>query len=152
MMRSTIAFMCFLFLVALAAFSGASFEPGAWYEALEKPLLNPPDWIFAPVWTLLYLGITVAGWLVWRTGQAVAVPLALWAAQLGLNALWSYLFFGINRVGPALVDIVVLLVLVAATAASFMKRSKVAGALMVPYAAWVAFATYLNAGIWLLNR
>lgn len=151
-MRSLVAFGVFLLLVALAAASGAMFEPGAWYEALRKPPLNPPNWIFAPVWTLLYLGIAVAGWLVWRKGAATTVPLGFWLAQLALNALWSYLFFGINQTGLALVEIVVLLVMVVSTAVAFLRIDSVAGALMIPYAAWVSFATYLNAGIWYLNR
>ncbi len=151
-MRNVLALIAFIVLVGLAGYSGASFGPGAWYEALTKPPLNPPNWVFAPVWTLLYLAIAVAGWRVWRIGEAVAVPLALWLAQLVLNALWSFLFFGINRADLALIDILMLLALVIATAVAFMRRDRVAGGLMVPYAMWVSFATYLNAGIWYLNR
>lgn len=151
-MRSVLALGGFLALVALAALFGASFEPGAWYAGLRKPPLNPPAWIFPPVWSALYLAIAVAGWLVWRARPATRTPLALWGAQLVLNALWSWLFFGLNRPGAALLEIVVLLALVAATTAAFFRIRPLAGALLAPYAAWVAFAAYLNAGLWVLNR
>ena len=151
-MRSLLALVAFLALVALAASFGALFLPGEWYESLRKPPLNPPNWVFGPVWTLLYLGIAVAGWRVWRARPEVSTALGLWAAQLLLNALWSYLFFGLERPGLALVDITVLLVLILATTVVFFRIDRPAGALLVPYAVWVAFATYLNAGLWVLNR
>lgn len=151
-MRSAVALAVFLSCVALAALFGASFEPGAWYAELRKPPGNPPDWIFPPVWSALYLAIAVAGWLVWRARPATPLPLALWGAQLLGNALWSWIFFGLHRPGTALVEIALLLALVVATTAAFFRVRALAGALLVPYAAWVAFATYLNAGLWLLNR
>jgi len=141
----------FVVLVAGAALFGAAFEPGAWYAALRKPPLTPPNWIFAPVWIALYLGIAVAGWLVWRARPQLGTPLRLWGAQLALNALWSLLFFGLQRPGLALLEILVLLALVLATTATFLRIRPLAGWLFVPYAAWVAFAAYLNAGVWYLN-
>ena len=151
-MRGTFAFLIFLGCVGLASFFGAQFEPGDWYEALQKPPLNPPNWIFAPVWSALYLGVAVAGWLVWRSRPASRMPLALWGSQLVLNAVWSWLFFGLHRPGLALVDILVLLVVGVATLVSFRGIHPWAGRLFVPYVAWVSFATYLNAGLWYLNR
>jgi tryptophan-rich sensory protein len=151
-MRALSALVIFLLLVAAAAFVGAQFEPGEWYAALRKPPLNPPNWLFAPVWSLLYLGIAVAGWLVWRTGRGVRVPLALWSGQLVLNATWSPLFFGLHRPGLALLDLGLLLVLVVSTTVAFFRVRPLAGALLVPYAVWVGFATYLNGGVWYLNR
>lgn len=142
----------FVLLVAAAAAFGARFEPGSWYEGLRKPPLTPPNWIFGPVWSALYLGIAVAGWLVWREQPRRVGPLALWGAQLALNALWSLLFFGLQRPGIALLEIGVLLVLVTATTASFHRVRPLAGALFVPYSIWVGFASYLNAGVWILNR
>jgi benzodiazapine receptor len=142
----------FLVAVAATAFIAGRFRPGAWYEALAKPSWTPPGWLFAPVWFLLYLGIAVAGWLVWRAGGSGAtLPLALWVAQLVLNAAWSWLFFGLHRPGAALVDIVILLVLILAFVVAAYRVSRVAAWLVVPYALWVLFATALNAAIVRLN-
>ncbi|MBT8486243.1 MAG: tryptophan-rich sensory protein [Phycisphaerales bacterium] len=153
-MRAVTPLFVFLGLVAVAAFFGSNFTPGEWYQALQRPALAPPNWIFGPVWTLLYLAIAVAAFLVWRrperSGRALA--LVLWGTQLALNALWSYLFFGLERPGLALIEIVVLLGVIVATTVVFFSVRKSAGMLFVPYALWVSFATYLNAGFWYLNR
>lgn len=147
-----LAVVPFLLAVALTAFIAGRFRPGAWYAALAKPPWTPPSWLFAPVWFLLYLGIAVAGWLVWRAVRPVAVlPLALWVAQLVLNAAWSWLFFGLHRPGAALADIIVLLVLILAFVVAAYRVSSVAAWLIVPYALWVLFATVLNAAIVRLN-
>lgn len=152
MVRTYATLAVFVLLVALAAFFGARFEPSAWYEALRKPPFNPPGWVFAPVWSALYLCIALAGWLVWRIGTGTRIPLALWSGQLLLNAIWSFLFFGLERPDLALLDLVLLLVLVVSTTIVFFRVRPLAGSLFVPYAIWVGFAAYLNAGIWLLNR
>lgn len=152
MVRSAAALGTFIVLVALVALFGASFQPGDWYEALRKPLLTPPNWIFGPVWSVLYLCNAVAAWLVWRARPGRAAPLALWAGQLVLNALWSLLFFGLHRPGLALLEIALLLGLVVATTSAFFRVRSLAGWLLVPYVAWVGFASYLNAGLWQLNR
>lgn len=151
-MRSRVSLGVFIGVVALAAFFGSQFLPGGWYAELDKPPLTPPSWIFGPVWSLLYLCIAIAGWLVWRARLGSAMPLLLWASQLALNALWSFLFFGLQRPGLALIDIALLLSLIIATTVAFFRVRPLAGALFVPYAAWVAFASYLNAGFWYLNR
>jgi translocator protein len=125
-----------------------------WYPALNKPLWNPPSWIFAPVWTTLYLIMAVAAWLVWKKSprfSGVRVALILFFAQLALNCLWSFLFFGARNPALALVDIVLLLATLALTTWAFLGHSKLAGALMLPYLAWVSFATVLNFTIWQLN-
>jgi len=150
--RNLVALGIFIALVACAAFFGAQFEPGPWYERLQKPPLNPPNWVFAPVWSVLYVAIAVAAWLVWRARPASGVPLALWGGQLVLNAAWSLLFFGLQLSGVALVEILILLALLIATAASFHRVRAMAGLLLLPYVAWVSFAAYLNAGLWYLNR
>jgi len=142
----------FVALVALTALFGAQFEPGPWYESLRKPPLNPPNWVFGPVWSVLYLAIAVAGWLVWRDRPASAGPLVLWGSQLVLNAAWSLLFFGLHLPGLALVEIMLLLALLIATTVAFFRVRKVAALLFCPYVAWVCFAAYLNAGLWYLNR
>lgn len=151
-MRSLIPLAVFLLLVAAASIFGAQFMPGPWYDALQKPPLNPPSWVFGPVWTLLYLGIAIAGWLVWKHPDKRRVPLTLWGIQLLLNAAWSALFFGYQRMGLALVDILVLLGVIVATTVAFYRVRPLAGWLFVPYLAWVSFASYLNAGLWYLNR
>jgi len=151
-MRSVTALGVFLVLVVLAALFGAQFEPGDWYEGLRKPPLNPPNWIFGPVWSVLYLAIAVAAWLVWRARPGSFTPLALWGTQLVFNAVWSFLFFGLQRPGLALFEIALLLALVVATATAFFAVRRPAGILLLPYVAWVGFAAYLNAGLWLLNR
>ncbi|MBT8143257.1 MAG: tryptophan-rich sensory protein [Gammaproteobacteria bacterium] len=140
----------FLVVVFAIAGVGAMFTPGQWYETLAKPEWNPPNWIFGPVWTVLYVMIAVAGWLVWQR-EGVGVAMGLYAAQLVCNAAWSWLFFGRHAIGLALIDIVVLLVLIIATIAVFWPVSRVAAGLLVPYALWVGFATTLNATIWRLN-
>ena len=122
-----------------------------WYASLTKPSWNPPNWLFGPVWTALYICMTVAAWLVWRQGGARG-PLTLFAVQLALNAAWSWLFFGFHLPGAAFVEILVLQAAIAATTVvAFWPKSKAAGILMVPYLAWVAFASVLNFAIWRMN-
>jgi len=151
-MHSAAALAGFIVVVAIAALSGGVFQPGDWYEALRKPPLTPPNWVFGLAWSFLYLCIAVAAWLVWRARRGATMPLALWALQLVLNALWSVLFFGLHRPGIALIEIAVLLALVVATTFAFFRVRSLAGALLVPYVVWLGFATYLNAGVWFLNR
>ena len=123
---------------------------GTWYQGLAKPAFNPPDWVFAPVWTVLYLMIAVAGWRAWRRG--VSRPaLTVYAVQLALNLSWSFVFFGARLIGPALPVIAALLAAIVANAIVFWRVDRWAGALLVPYAAWVSFATLLNAALWRLN-
>jgi tryptophan-rich sensory protein len=127
--------------------------PGAWYASLAKPALTPPNAIFAPVWTVLYVLMAVAAWLVWRRAGlgGAAVPLALFVVQLVLNALWSYLFFGLHRVDIAFFDIVALWLAILVVMVLFWRKDWRAGALMLPYLVWVGFASYLNFALWLLN-
>ncbi len=136
-----------------AAWIGSRFQPGEWYSGLIKPALTPPGWVFGPVWTLLYAIMAVAAWLVWcRHGLANAIgPLGLFLGQLALNALWSYLFFGLQHPGLALLDIVVLWLVILATVKAFWRSHRPAGLLLLPYLFWVSFATYLNFQFWRLN-
>ena len=126
---------------------------GGWFQTLAKPPFNPPDWVFGPVWTVLYLMMAIAAWRVWRLnpGTVLRAPLVAFAVQLGLNLLWSVLFFGLQRPDLALMEILVLLAMIITTTVLFWHEDKIAGWLFVPYAAWVAFATILNASIWWLN-
>lgn len=138
-------------VTAVAAVGGlAAGSAGRTYAGLELPPFAPPSWLFGPVWTVLYVMIAVAGWLVWRA-SGWSLALTLWSAQLLLNLAWTPLFFAADLYVWALLDIVVLLVLVAWTAATFRRTSGPAAALMVPYLLWVGFATALNAAIVVLN-
>ena len=132
---------------------GSQFMPGAWYEALAKPTWTPPNWIFGPVWTLLYILMAVAAWLVWRRYgfKKARTALVLFLVQLVLNALWSYLFFGIHRIELALLDIALLWLLILAVTIVFWGKERLAGFLMLPYLAWVGFAACLNFALWQLN-
>jgi translocator protein len=137
---------------AVAGIGGLVTTPNIlnWYAGLAKPPWTPPDWVFGPVWSALYLSIAVAAWLVWRKGDA-RLPLVLFTFQLVFNAAWSWLFFGLHSPGIAFVDIVLLWAAIVATTIAFWSRSLVAGILFVPYLAWVSFATVLNFAIWRLN-
>lgn len=126
--------------------------PGSWYAGLAKPAWTPPNWLFGPVWTVLYVAIAVAGWLVWRrSGGRLTPALYVWIAQLIANALWSYLFFGLHRPGVAGVDIAALWVLILAFIVLSWPLSRVAAGLFVPYALWVTFAAALNLALWRMN-
>ena len=125
--------------------------PGPWYAELAKPTWTPPGWIFGPVWTVLYVLIALSASLVWRAQPRFGLPLVLWSAQLGLNTIWSWLFFGLERPGLAAIDIVVLLGTIIATAYAFVRVSRTAALLLLPYALWVGFASALNIAIWRLN-
>lgn len=125
-----------------------------WYDALIKPALNPPSWIFSPVWTVLYIMMAVSAFLVWKKGwkrKEVRLALAMFGVQLALNLIWSPLFFGLQNPLLALVDIIVMLAAIIWTIILFYKLSRPAAYLLIPYFLWVSFATYLNFSIWWLN-
>lgn len=124
--------------------------PGDWYAGLQKPSFNPPPWIFGPVWTVLYILVAVAGWLVWSRDPK-SLAMRMWIAQLVLNFLWSPAFFGLHKPGLALVVIVALLVAILGFMLQARRLDRLATWLFAPYLLWVAFATVLNAAIWWLN-
>ncbi len=130
-----------------------------WYQGLHKPRWTPPGWLFGPVWTLLYLAMGAASWLVWRrrreAGRPATLELGLYGSQLGLNLLWSILFFGRRRLDWALAEIGLLWAATprgVATLATFYRAEPLAGLLLVPYQLWTTFAAALNAAVWRLNR
>jgi len=147
--------------VAVSALGGwaTAASVGTWYQALAKPAFNPPNWIFAPVWSALYLMIAIAGWRVWRRGAGEAggagresrLALTVYAVQLVLNLSWSFVFFGARLIGPALAVIAALLAAILVNVTLFWRIDRTAGALLVPCAAWVSFAALLNAALWRLN-
>ncbi len=147
------AFFAFLGLCAFAALSGALFRAGAWYDALRKPSWQPPKWLFAPAWSILYLTIAFSGWLVWRKAglSAARFPLAAWGFSLGINALWSPLFFGLRNPLLGMIDITALWLSIVAVIVLFHPVSPAASLLLLPYLFWVTFAGMLNLAILRLN-
>lgn len=131
----------------------ASANAAGFYQSLSRPDWAPPPWLFGPVWTVLYLMIGVAAWLVWRerglTGARTA--LSLFVIQLVANALWTWIFFAWRRGALAFAEIVVLWILIVATMMAFWRIRRIAGALLIPYLAWVTFASALTYCIWKLN-
>ncbi len=128
-------------------------EIEGWYTTIAKPSWNPPDDIFGPVWTTLYVLMAIAAWLVWKPAgfKSAEVPLTLFAAQLALNIAWSWIFFALHQPGWAFAEIVFLWLTIVATTVAFFRSSKVAGLLLLPYLAWVTFASVLNFTIWQIN-
>ena len=123
-----------------------------WYAGLVKPSWNPPNWIFGPVWTMLYAMMAVAAWLVWRHGGPRRLAaLILFGVQLALNVSWSWLFFGLRQPGAALAEILLLWLAIGATARAFGLLSQPAALLLIPYLLWVGFAAVLNWALWRLN-
>jgi translocator protein len=144
--------LLWLLLPLLAGAFGSQFQPGAWYAALDKPSWNPPSWVFGPVWTVLYIMMGVAAWLVWdRYRGAARTALAVFVVQVVFNGLWSYLFFGLQSPALAFAGIVILWSLIVTTLVLFWRARTVAGVLLLPYLAWVSFAAVLNFTIWQLN-
>jgi translocator protein len=144
------AAVVFVIIVLAAASSGAIFKPGAWYDGLRKPGWTPPKWAFPVVWTILYLFIGYAGWLVWNEA-GWTLPLILWGVQMVANALWSFFFFGIRRMDLALVDVAILWLSIAAFIIFAWPVAPLASLLFVPYLVWVSAAAMLNHTVRSLN-
>lgn len=143
-------------VVAVSIIGGTATDtgPGTWYAGLEQPSWEPPDWVFGPVWSLLYVAMAVAAWLVARHGthaRPVQRALVLYAVQLALNLAWTLVFFGLENAVGGVVVIVALLVAIVATIGAFFRIDRVAAALLVPYVAWVAYATALTVAIAVSN-
>lgn len=144
--------------LAVGYFSGIATQSGVeeWFPTVEKPSFNPPDWIFAPVWSFLYILMGIAGGLVWARmeyqREEVRNALFFFAVQLALNGFWSVVFFGLRNPLLALIEIILLWLMIYETWFKFRKIDKMAGMLFLPYIAWVSFAAVLNASIWWLNR
>lgn len=128
-------------------------EVRGWYRTLNRPVIAPPNWVFGPVWTLLYALMAVAAWRVWLATPSTArtVGLTLFLVQLALNLAWSWIFFRSHAIGAALAEVVVLWLVIGITALVFGRVAPAAAWLLVPYLAWVSFATALNAAYWRLN-
>ena len=150
-MSKSLALVLFLLLVVGGGvLIGGLTNAGPWYDALQKPWFNPPPWLFGPAWTLLYILIAIAGWRVWKREPSGGL-MKLWWLQLVVNFLWSPAFFGLQNIGLALVIVLALLASVLAFIAMGWNRDRPAALLFMPYALWVAFASTLNASIYLAN-
>ncbi len=146
--------LVFMLLAFLPTVGAVAAPPGDWYAQLRKPPLNPPNWVFGPVWTVLYLLIGVSAWLVWQQAEpgTRALPMGILALNLLCNGLWSWLFFGLHRPDLALADLVVLWATIVAMIWAYARIHPLAAGLQVPYLLWVSFAGYLNYMLWQLNR
>ncbi len=155
-MNRWIALALFLVAAFTVAAIGGSATAGSvreWYPTLAKPPWNPPSWVFGPAWTLLYILMSGAAWRIWERRDQTGATTTLWlhGAQLVLNALWSVLFFGMQRPDLALINIIALLTILVVIQFRLRRIDPVAAWLWAPYVAWVTFATALNKAIWLLN-
>ncbi len=137
-------------LTLAAATTGGIFKPGPFYDSLEKPSWTPPDWAFPVVWSILYVMIAIAGWMVWEV-RGFSMVMGVWAAQLVLNALWSYLAFGQRRFDWAFYEVVLLWLSVALFIVLAWPASPMAALLFLPYLVWVSLAAVLNYSVWSLN-
>lgn len=148
--RSALIALESLVLVGAVGWFASQFRPGAWYAALDKPPWTPPDAVFGPVWGVLYVAIALAGWLIFARLKS-GLAQALWLAQLVLNGLWSWLFFGLHRPGLALADLMALVVCLVVLLAHLWPRQPASFWLLLPYALWTGYALSLNAGVVALN-
>ena len=144
----------FILVTLIVGAAGSVFtEPNiaTWYAGLVHPSFAPPNWLFAPVWTTLYVVMAVAAWRVWRLAGTRSPEMIAYAMQLIFNLAWSAIFFAAHQIGLALVEIGLLLALVLATTILFWRRDRLAGLLFLPYLAWTVFAAFLNQAFWALN-
>ncbi len=148
---SLLALLIFLVLSFAASTPGILFGPGEWYDSLNRPFFTPPNWLFGPAWTVLYILMAIAATLVWRQVGLRSAAMGWWFIQLVLNTLWTLLFFGLQAPGLALVEITLMWAAILVCMLKFRPISTTAFWLMAPYLAWVSFAWLLNGGFWWLN-
>ena len=148
------AWLGLCFAVAGVSGSWTASEIRGWYRTLHRPGIAPPDWVFGPIWTLLYALMAIAAWRVWLAAPSALRTwgLVLFLVQLALNFAWSWIFFRQHAIGAALLEVGILWVFIGATTLLFARVTPIAAGLMAPYWAWVTFATALNASFWMLNR
>lgn len=146
-----VALLLFILLtLGIGTLIGAVTAPGAWYEALQKPVFNPPNWVFGPVWAVLYIMVAIAGWRTWLRGYR-DLAMQVWFLQLAANFLWSPAFFGMQMPGLALLVILVMGALTVMFIRLTWTPDRASALLMIPYLAWVAFAGLINIAIWWMN-
>ena len=143
-----------LLICFIPSFIGVYFRPGDWYMEIIKPSWTPPGWIFGPVWTMLYICMGIALWMVWesRDKTNIKLPLIVFSIQLILNAMWSCIFFGLQNLFVSVIEIYCLLAMIMLSIILFYRIRKIAGLILIPYLLWVSFASILNFTIWSLNK
>lgn len=153
-MRNVFTLVFFLLLISAVAATGAAFQPGDWYAGLEKPAWTPPNAVFPIAWGILYVLIAIAGARAWIGASRAQrrLPFLIYGLQLGANAAWTWLFFGLHLMLWGLADILILLGLILANIVLFWRIDRLAGGLLIPYGLWVLYAATLNGGIIFLNR
>lgn len=149
--RATLLFVLGTLIVGSSATIFTEPSIPTWYAALQKPVIAPPNWVFAPVWTTLYILMGVAAARVWKITGLKSVEISAYLVQLFLNFCWSAIFFGLHQIGAALAEIIVLDAAILATLILFWRRDRIAGLLLLPYLAWTLFATVLTFAFWQLN-
>ncbi|HKK46497.1 MAG TPA: TspO/MBR family protein [Balneolaceae bacterium] len=151
--KKTLGLAGWILLCSLAGIFGAQFEPGTWYQLLNKPAWTPPNWIFPVVWPILYILMGISVWMLWKMKETSIwqTEFTWFFVQLILNALWSWIFFGLHMIGTGLAEILLLWISILFTTLLFWKRNHIAGILLIPYLAWVSYASALNFAIWHLN-
>lgn len=149
-MSNAMSIIAFFALVSLAAMTGAQFSPGPWYDTLQKPAWTPPKWLFPVAWTVLYIMIAVAGWRVWKA-EGLGLALAVWTVGLALNAAWSWIMFGEQSIGWALVDLAGMWISIVLFIVLAWSVDRTAAMLFLPYLVWVTYAGALNFVIWRWN-
>ena len=151
--RSLFGAIIALLLTFGAAYVGSRFPVDDWYQALAKPSWNPPNWLFGPVWSVLYLLMAISAWLVWKEEGLLGarIALSIFLLQLILNAAWSWLFFGLHEPLYAFIEIMVLWVAILANIILFWRMNPISGILLLPYLLWVSFASVLNYALWRMN-
>lgn len=153
--RDIVKFVIILIICLAAGLFGSLLTAPAipaWYSVLEKPFFTPPEWLFAPVWTFLYVLMSISATLVWRSGHTeTRNALGIFSVQLILNALWSWAFFGLRSPFAGLIEIIFLWIAILVTIKAFFRISRTAGYLLIPYILWVTLALLLNFFIWRLN-
>lgn len=154
MLKNSIGILFWVGFCLFAGLVGSQFEPGEWYESLNKSSLTPPNIVFPIVWNILFVLMGISVWLVWKSklGKSKIIAITIFITQLIFNIFWSYLFFGINRPDLALIEIITLWLLILITFIIFYRVSRLSGVLITPYLLWVTFAIYLNYSIVSLNN
>lgn len=157
-MNNVLKFIIAVALPLLVGFSSSYFtitEIGSWYQTIRKPEWNPPNWLFGPVWTTLYVLMGIAFFLVWKSNKNEKIKrraIILFVIQLVLNFFWSFIFFKQHQIGLAFAEILALWIMILFTIFAFAKINKTAAWLLVPYICWVSFAAILTYTIWQLNK
>lgn len=147
------ALILWLIICSLPGLFGAQFEPGSWYEMLQKPFWTPPNWIFPVVWPILYILMGFSAWLIWKMEDVSlnGSEFRWFFVQLVLNGIWSWIFFGMHLIATGLAEILLLWISIVFTTMLFWDRNRLAGALLIPYLLWVSYASALNFAIWQFN-